>query len=113
MNAAQALRRSRIRAGLTQRELAERAGTSQATLSAYESGRKQPIVATLDRLLAAAGARLTVEPAGSRTVAVGEEELARRGERLLDVLRLAEALPSKHDPQLRYPPLVKVVQGSR
>src|SRR3954452_16387572 len=55
------LHAARTRAGLSQAELARRAGTSQATVSAYESGSKQPSVATFSRLLAAAGARLTVE----------------------------------------------------
>ena len=43
------------RAGLTQEELAHRAGTSRPTLSAYEHGRKSPTVATFARLLAEAG----------------------------------------------------------
>ena len=70
MDAASAIRAARRRAGLTQGALAARAGTSQATVSAYESGRKQPSVATLDRLLAAAGSRLPVEPAERPLVAV-------------------------------------------
>ncbi|MDQ3092603.1 MAG: helix-turn-helix transcriptional regulator, partial [Actinomycetota bacterium] len=61
MDAARRLREARRLAGLSQAELARRAGTSQATVSAYESARKQPSVTTLSRLLAAAGARLTVE----------------------------------------------------
>lgn len=43
---------------MTQTELAERAGTSQAAISAYESGRRSPSVDTLSRILAAAGAEL-------------------------------------------------------
>jgi transcriptional regulator with XRE-family HTH domain len=82
-----------------------RAGTSQATVSAYESGRKQPSVATLTRLLAAAGSRLTTEPAERPVVKVSEAELAFRGRTLLDVLALAEALPSRPEPTLRFPPL--------
>ena len=53
MDAAASLRDARRRAGLTQAELARRAGTSQATISAYEHGRKEPSVETLGRLLAA------------------------------------------------------------
>src|SRR5438132_12463641 len=45
------LRQARRAAGLSQRELARRAGTSSATLSRYESGAISPTVATLDRLL--------------------------------------------------------------
>jgi transcriptional regulator with XRE-family HTH domain len=99
------IREARTDAGLTQRELAARAGTSQATLSAYESGYKQPSAATLARILAAAGRRLATEPAERPVVQVGEAELARRARTLLDVLSLADLLPSEHSAELRYPPL--------
>jgi len=46
---------ARIKAGLTQRQLAERLGVSQPTVAAYESGRRQPTVPMLMRFLAAAG----------------------------------------------------------
>ncbi|MBA2342385.1 MAG: helix-turn-helix transcriptional regulator, partial [Thermoleophilaceae bacterium] len=55
------LRQARRRAGLTQAELARRSRTSQATISAYENGHKQPSVSTLSRLLDATGSQLTVE----------------------------------------------------
>jgi transcriptional regulator with XRE-family HTH domain len=100
---ATAILNARHAAGLTQAELARRAGTSQATISAYESGRKRPSVATLARVLEAAGARLSVEPAP----AVAERaRLARNGRVLEEVLALADALPSRHAPALRYPRLV-------
>ena len=54
--------RTRASAGLTQDELARRAGTSRPTLSAYENGRKSPTVATFARLLAEAGYELAAEP---------------------------------------------------
>jgi transcriptional regulator with XRE-family HTH domain len=53
---------ARRAAGLNQGELAERAGTSRPTLSAYEHGRKTPTVDTMSRLLAAAGARIELAP---------------------------------------------------
>ena len=53
----------RVQAGLTQQELAERAGTSRPTLSAYEHGRKAPGVDTYERILAAAGYRFEAAPA--------------------------------------------------
>ena len=56
------LGRVRVRTGLTQEELARRAGTSRPTLSAYEHGRKSPTVATFARLLAEAGWELAAEP---------------------------------------------------
>lgn len=49
------IRMARRQAGLTQKSLAERAGTSQAAMSAYESGRRSPSVDTLCRVLGAAG----------------------------------------------------------
>lgn len=49
------IRIARRKAGMTQAVLAERARTSQAAVSAYESGRRSPSVDTLSRLLAAAG----------------------------------------------------------
>ena len=97
------LRDARERAGLSQAALGERTGTSQATISAYESGRKQPSVDTLSRLLAAMGQRLAVEP-GSRIEPPRERH--RRNARILaQVLALAEALPVRHQPALRYPRL--------
>ena len=47
-------------AELSQRELARRAGTSQATLSAYEAGRKSPSFETLVKVIRAAGQDLRV-----------------------------------------------------
>ncbi len=49
-------------AGLSKADLAERAGTSRPTLSAYEHGRVSPTLDTLERILAAAGYRLTASP---------------------------------------------------
>ena len=49
------IRMARREAGLTQQALATRAATSQAAISAYESGRRSPSVDTLCRILAAAG----------------------------------------------------------
>lgn len=105
MNAASTIRAARGRAGLTQARLAALAGTSQATLSAYENGRKQPSVDTLDRLLAAAGARLEVAPRRAAVIVPGRERLERAGRELVDVIALAAALPSRHEVRLRFPRL--------
>lgn len=61
-DAAELLERVRVSSGLTQEQLARRAGTSRPTLSAYEHGRKSPTVATFARLLSRAGWELTAEP---------------------------------------------------
>lgn len=50
-------------AGLTQADLAELAGTSRPTLSAYECGRKSPTLATAERILSVAGFTLSLDPA--------------------------------------------------
>lgn len=57
---------ARLRSGLTQRQLAERAATSQSTIAAYERGRKTPTMETLLRILRAAGLelRMRLAPAG-------------------------------------------------
>jgi len=52
------LRTARDRAGLTQRELARRGGTSQSVVARIESGQTDPSTRTLARLLAAAGFEL-------------------------------------------------------
>jgi transcriptional regulator with XRE-family HTH domain len=67
MNAAQLLEQVRVSSGLTQEELARRAGTSRPTLSAYEHGRKTPTVATFARLLSRAGWELAAQPQVSFT----------------------------------------------
>jgi len=56
------LTEARRRARLSQEELAERAGTSRPTLSAYEHGRRSPTLRTASRILAAAGFELTTSP---------------------------------------------------
>src|SRR5580698_5010474 len=62
MEPAELLGQARASAGLTQEELAHRAGTSRPALSAYEHGRKSPTVATFARLLSEAGWELAVQP---------------------------------------------------
>ncbi|HWJ65295.1 MAG TPA: helix-turn-helix transcriptional regulator [Nocardioides sp.] len=58
MEAVRLIQKARHGSGMTQRELAERAGTSQATLSAYECGRKSPTLDVAERIVEAAGYRL-------------------------------------------------------
>jgi transcriptional regulator with XRE-family HTH domain len=99
------LHEARTRAGLTQAALARRAGTSQATISAYEHGRKEPSVETLARLLAATGSRLTVRSGSNAVVRPTAAQRARAGRTLIDVMLLAEALPTRPEPELRFPRL--------
>jgi len=105
MDAGNALQSARIRAGLSQAELAARTGTSQATISAYESGAKQPTVATFSRLLAATGCRLEVDNGHAAVTEPSQAQLARAGRTLERVMALAEALPVRHERTLRFPRL--------
>lgn len=85
----------RRRRGLTQADLARRAGTSQPVVSAYERGHRDPSYATLRRLVAAAGERLELSasmPGGDLPPAADVREHATR---LLDVLSLADAIPAR------------------
>lgn len=63
-SAAELLRTARVRAKLSQRELAERVGVAQSVISVYEAGRRQPSLQTLERLIEATGQRLrlNIEP---------------------------------------------------
>jgi predicted nucleotidyltransferase len=54
------LQQARKGAGLSQVELARRAGVTQSVVSAYESGHRQPAVPTLTALVDAAGYELVM-----------------------------------------------------
>lgn len=60
------LKTARLRAGLSQRDLAQRAGTAQSVVARIESGVTSPTVATLEHLLRTSGfvidARLALDP---------------------------------------------------
>lgn len=62
--AAGLIRIARDRGDLSQQELAELVGVTQQTISAYETGRREPTLPTLMGILAAAGfeLRLKLEP---------------------------------------------------
>jgi len=51
------IRAARVRAGLTQQQLAELSGVRQPNIAAYEGGQRSPSVAMLKRLLEAARPR--------------------------------------------------------
>ena len=99
MDVARQLRDARQSAGLSLRELGELAGTSPATLAAYEQGRKTPRLDTLERILAAAGCALELRVSPRRTLA----ERAAAGQALLDVLELADAFPMQRRGPLTMP----------
>lgn len=60
MDVARLILSARQGAGLTQEELARRAGSSQATLSAYERGLKSPSLHVAGRIVEAAGYRISL-----------------------------------------------------
>jgi len=69
--------------GLSQEDLAARAGTSRPTLSAYEHGHKSPTLATVERIIDSAGYELTALPRVAFT-----ERPARRGRPIVVADRL-------------------------
>ncbi len=99
MNASALLRTARTRAGLSLRQLAALAGTSHSTLAAYEAGAKSPTVATLDRILRAAGFEADVELRRRWRSYRG----LRRGDELAAVLELAGQFPARHERTLVAP----------
>ena len=103
MLAATLLKSAREQSALSLRELARRAGTSHATLLAYENGKKIPSVDTLDRIARAAGFALdlTLSPRIR-----GNTDYS-RGDELVDALELAANFPSKHPRKMPYPVFAK------
>lgn len=85
--------------GLTQAELARRAGLPRSVLNAYLHGNREPGVDVLLRIASAGGARLEI---GERRPPVDPERASRI---LVQVLGLAEALPYQPGAEMRYPPL--------
>jgi transcriptional regulator with XRE-family HTH domain len=82
---------------LTQRELAERAGTSQAAIARIERGRQEPSLETLQKILRAAGLELRIElaPVDDHDAQLIEQTLAMTPEQRLraieEMTRLAAA----------------------
>lgn len=72
------LQEARRRAGLTQRQVAERGGTSQSAIARYERGTALPDLDTPSRLLLACGfdLRMRLEPHDRHDEQLLEERLA-------------------------------------
>lgn len=90
------------RSGLSQAELARRAGLDRSALSAYAHGRRQPAVAALGRIARAGGLDLELVPAADDAAA------EHAGEVLSRVLDLAWAMPYRPRAELGYPPLIRL-----
>jgi transcriptional regulator with XRE-family HTH domain len=87
------------RSGLTQAELARRAGMPRSVVNAYVRGKREPGADTLARLAAAGGLELRLAP---RKPPVDVDRASRI---LVQVLELAEALPFRPRAELAYPRL--------
>ena len=61
LDPAKTLKAARTRAGLSQRELARRAGTAQSVVARIEAGLTDPSTGTIERLVAAAGFEIRTE----------------------------------------------------
>ncbi|HUF98242.1 MAG TPA: helix-turn-helix transcriptional regulator [Ilumatobacter sp.] len=99
VDAASTVRSARTLAGLTLRELADRADTSHSALAAYETGRVTPSVDTLTRIARAAGFTIdtALVPARQPT------DRLSRGRELVEVLELAGMFPARHATHLEAP----------
>ena len=83
------LRVARARAGLAQREVAERAGVTQAMLSRYESGSEFPRLPTLDAILSALDLRLAEFATLASAVQESDPEVERLREQHRGAVRAA------------------------
>lgn len=99
LHCARQLQEARLASGLSLRELARRAGTSHATLLAYENAKKVPAITTWLRVMEAAG--LAVDLVSSRRIR--ERDGIDRGEELATALRLAEKFPARLPRHLEAP----------
>jgi transcriptional regulator with XRE-family HTH domain len=87
--------------GLSQAELARRAGIPRSVLNAYIRGSREPGADALLRIAAAGGVALRIEP---RKPPVDPE---RASHILVQVLELAEALPFRPRVEMQFPPLAE------
>lgn len=94
------------RSGLSQAELARRAGMPRSVVNAYVRGKREPGADALARLASAGGFQLKL---ASRKPPV---DVDRASKILVQVLELAEALPFRPRPELGYPHLpARVAKG--
>lgn len=102
MTAGQLLRASRRRHGLTQKQLAIRARTSQAAISRIERGLVSPTVETLQKLLAMVNEELVLD---ARAIDWGHDRTLNRSNLALTVGQRIATAESFDD-------FVRVVRGA-
>lgn len=100
MTAADLIATTRERSGMTQRQLALRCQTSAAAICEYEAGRRVPRVDTLERIVAAAGARMAVDVHWPAPPVIDVEA---NGRVLEDLLDLVDHLPHRRPGPLSAP----------
>jgi transcriptional regulator with XRE-family HTH domain len=103
-SSAMLIRKARADAGLTQSQLAERAGLTQSAIARLERGGANPTIATLDNVIAASGHRLVLVAEQHRP-SVDEGQLLERLA-LTPAERLANFTASSHS-------LGRLVRGAR
>ncbi len=93
-SAASLIRTARSAAALTQRELAERIGTTQSAVSRWERGHDEPRLSTLDAIVAACGFRLVldIEPDDVDRAQIRQQLALSPEERLASVTNLSRML---------------------
>jgi transcriptional regulator with XRE-family HTH domain len=89
------------RSGLSQAELARRAGIPRSVLNVYLRGRREPGTDALLKLATAGGLDIQL---GERKPPVDPQ---RAGRVLVQVLELAEALPFRPRAENEYPPIAE------
>lgn len=94
-SAAAFVRTARQEAGLTQAELARRAGTTQSTIARMESPRSNPTLASVDQVLAAVHRSIELAPAAA-PADVDESQIVEQL-RLMPAQRLARHDASEHN----------------
>lgn len=105
MDSASLLRDVRLRAGLSQRQLAGLAQTSASAVCLYESGERVPRVDTLARLLSAMGKVLVLDAVDAPQI-----DAKRNARILVEVLELAKHLPFKASRTLEAPVFADLAQ---
>jgi len=99
--AARIVRLARERSGLSQRDLSARSGVPQSLISRYEAGTVEPGLATVQRLVNAAGVVMTIDVDGLRLIdttrmpTVEETEGIERG-----FTRMLKRLPADQQPAI-------------
>jgi transcriptional regulator with XRE-family HTH domain len=90
-----------LQSGLSQAELARRAGIPRSVLNAYIRGSREPGADALLRIAAAGGMELRAEPRKPPVDPVRASRI------LVQVLELAEALPFRPRAEMQFPPLAE------